>query len=212
MQAQHNPTLAAKPGRRFFPQSFVQFVRLREENDLLWYQHRYYTESGSLVSLEYLTQVQVYVAFHRGRIIGGFIINSACQLRYLEPFSSEQLTEFNRNFGIYFEETVEITGIWLDATMKRQATRILVYSASLWFAVLSGKEFILGGAKSKSIIKLYHQVMDTKLFEGEVTDRSGHKFTSYLCFQTRWKVLRNAFRWMFREMTGKAVPTKTKKS
>ncbi|RDB07516.1 hypothetical protein [Runella aurantiaca] len=212
MQAQHTFTLAATPRRRPLHQNLVQFVRLHEVNDLLWYQQQYYTQSGSIVSLEYLAQVQVYLAFHRGHIIGGFIINAACQLRYLEPFSSEQLVAFKQKFGIQFDETVEITGIWLNPDFKNSSTRLQVYSASLWFAFRSGKRFILGGAKTESIIKLYRQVMDIDLFSGEVTDRSGHTFTSYLCFQTRRNVVHNAFGWLYREMTGKAVATRSKKS
>ncbi|MCF0074995.1 hypothetical protein LZD49_31210 [Dyadobacter sp. CY261] len=214
MQAQHPiPALTAKPARRPFHQKLVQFVRLRSEDDLLWYQQRYQTVGGSVVSLDYLRSARVYIAFHRGNVLGGFIINTTGQLRYLEPFNQSQLAAFTEQFGIQFDQTAEITGIWLDARSKTHATRIQVYCASIWFAILSGKQFLLGGAKTESIVSLYREVMTIDLFAGQVTDLSGHSFSSFLCFQSRWKVVINAVSWLFDEYVGtprKYVPRKSR--
>lgn len=211
-QAQQPPVFAATLARILFPNnSLVRFVRLRTADELRWYQHQYFSQSGSQPSLKYLFQARVYVALYQEQIIGGFVINADFPLRYLEPFSEVHLKSFEEKFGFRESDTAEISCIWLEPTKKKASARLQVYAASLWMALWAGKKNVLGGAKYESIINLYRQVLDIDIFAGTVTDQSGEGFTSFLCYQTRWNVVRNTFRWIYREMTGKAIKTKEKK-
>lgn len=196
------PAQAAPSSKSIWP---ISFIKLHKEIHLDWFKNEFTraieARGGHTdVDLDYLKQCFVFVFFIGPKAVGGFCIN-AKEKRYLKPFSQKQLDELEKEKGIRFADSVEITCIWSNIPKDKPIPRNFFFAYSLWKAILTGKRFIIGGATNLATLGIYKLVLCRDLFQGQLADSNGEKFDSYLCFNSRFSTILQALKCLVKRET-----------
>lgn len=169
------------------------FKRIQQQEALVQYVESYKALTGDTLDIAYLRLCKVYSAQIEGVVHGGFIINKGKHsLRYFEPFDDRQMTILRKKFSILPTNCVEITAIWMTLEARsNNRIRHEIYGASIRYAALSGKRFIIGAAKTKKLVEVYKLVLKQETFQGWVTDKKNQAFEFFVVHESTLNAIAN---------------------
>lgn len=135
--------------------------------------------NGVKIPNNYLEQSIVRVFYHESinnEWVGGYIINTSPDFRYLSFIPVDQCDQLLQMHHIHQGNIAEITGIWLHSKKCSFWERIYYYLLMVRDTLSTQKEVVLGGAIVKKIQDFQMQLMSHVLYNGPVwlIDRSAN--------------------------------------
>ncbi|MBD2751851.1 Clp protease/crotonase-like domain-containing protein [Spirosoma validum] len=165
------------------PDAYDRFIKFNRDN------------SGAYVDRAYLTNALIRVFFHANdpeHWVASYVVNTEAPFRYLSVLTVAKRTDLLRQHGIAEANLAEITLLSRDRRMNwTPGEREFYYSMSLWDALRTGRQYILGGTVEEKLAGAQMEVLDHLFYEGEL-DFFGKSKYGWLYYASWFGALWNA--------------------
>ncbi len=169
--------------------------------DLFTFRDMYFSLSGSDVSVEYLRRARVRAFFDKqGKMLAGYATNSTLPLRY-ESFVPAQERNSIEFFDNNSDHIVEGSCVWIERSLRNNASRAHIYGLAIYDFLRSGQRFILGGTNFRAIMRKQAILMNKQLYRGPDATEEGREI--YIYYGTRVMMISNIIIYSARFLAGK---------
>lgn len=144
------------------------FINVSHNESLLKnFQTLYQQKSNVSLSLEYLKQGHPMLFVRKGKIIGGYVLNTQAPYRYLSIFDEQQKEILLKSHLLKEEELIEITCIWMNQRITSFAWvyyYLFMFLHTLYLAISLNKKRIIGGSVLPKIQLVQRQILTKPIY------------------------------------------------
>ncbi|MES3037600.1 MAG: hypothetical protein V4736_06805 [Bdellovibrionota bacterium] len=163
----------------------LRFVDITSDKDLLHYQQETAKRLGVHFPLEYLKRSHVVgLRDNKGELQGGYALVIKGPFRVIDQIPQE-VVQNDPELQKKLNKAMEITGLWLDASVRGGMSRSMLWLNLFFDVLLSGKSHFVYSydAESKKLGQVYSVCSPSLIYKGPVRALEGMKGMAIECVE-----------------------------